>query len=473
MPFTFVDLFAGIGGFHAALSALGGECWFASDIDIAARTVYQRNWGIDVAGDIVPLTEGPTVDVPPHDVLAAGFPCQPFSKSGYQRGMEEARGTLFFNICRVLEEQKPPVVFLENVRNLAGPRQKDTWDTIIRMLRDLGYRVPARPMVFSPHLLPPDLGGTPQVRERVFILGTHVGLERAWAESNVAPVLANAPVGDWDPLRWDIETDLPLDDDTAISDLDRYLLSDAEVRWIDVWNEFLQGLADEKLPGFPIWADAFTWPAVVPEGTPTWKAKFLRHNADLYRRNQLMIDAWLDRHDGLRDIPPSRRKLEWQAQDTERDLWKTVLHLRPSGIRAKRPTYLPALVAITQTSIYGPRRRRITPREAARLQGLPEWFDFGGQGDALTYKQLGNGVAVGAVYHALRAHILRDAADLPPHVVAAASEAAPFPVIAERSGARPVDTSLRQVDAGAGERGVLRRKDVRPQEDNELPLVHR
>lgn len=84
------------------------------------------------------------------------------------------------------------------------------------------------------------------------------------------------------------------------------------------------------------------------------------------------------------------------------------MHLRPSGIRAKAPTYLPALVAITQTSIIGPRKRRLSPREAARLQGLPEWFNFGDQTASATYRQLGNGVSIGAVWHALRSHVARD-----------------------------------------------------------------
>ena len=106
-------------------------------------------------------------------------------------------------------------------------------------------------------------------------------------------------------------------------------------------------------------------------------------------------------------FPPSRRKLEWQAQDAA-SLWETVMHLRPSGIRAKKPTYLPALVAITQTSIIGPMRRRLSTLEAARLQGLPDWFDFGSQRDALTYKQLGNGVNVGVVWYVLKQQALRD-----------------------------------------------------------------
>ena len=107
-------------------------------------------------------------------------------------------------------------------------------------------------------------------------------------------------------------------------------------------------------------------------------------------------------------FPPSRRKLEWQGQDTPR-LWDCAIQLRHSGIRAKRPTHLPALVAITQTSIILPRRRRLSPGEVTRLQGLPEWFDFStSPRDAATYKQLGNGVNVGAVWYVLRRHVERD-----------------------------------------------------------------
>jgi DNA (cytosine-5)-methyltransferase 1 len=90
------------------------------------------------------------------------------------------------------------------------------------------------------------------------------------------------------------------------------------------------------------------------------------------------------------------------------NLWSTIMHFRPSGIRAKAPSYVPALVAITQTTIVGSHERRLSPREAARLQSLPEWFDFGDQRPAATYKQLGNGVSVSAVWHVLRSHAMRD-----------------------------------------------------------------
>src|ERR1700722_8337153 len=178
MSFTFVDLFAGIGGFHAALTAAGGNCVYAVEIDKAAARVYERNWGLDPLGDIALDAGEGRLRVPNHDVLCAGFPCQPFSKSGAQQGMEETRGKLYWNILRIIQEKKPSVVILENVRNLAGPRHRHEWQVIVETLRGEGYRVSETPAIFSPHLLPPDRGGRPQVRERVFITATRVPKNR-------------------------------------------------------------------------------------------------------------------------------------------------------------------------------------------------------------------------------------------------------------------------------------------------------
>lgn len=406
-----MDLFAGIGGFHAALEPLGGECVFACEIDSAARAVYEINWDMDVQKDIIPLTEG-RVQVPAHDVLCAGFPCQPFSKSGKQLGMDEARGTLFWNIARIIDKRHPSLVLLENVRNIAGPRHRHEWAVIVRTLRELGYAVSDTPVVFSPHWLPRSAGGTPQVRERVFIVAWRVGPRTARSLRSIGPLLKKGPVGSWDPNRWDLELDLPLESSSEIRDAGKYALSDDEEHWIEVWNDFLRKVDMERLPGFPIWADSLEEFPRVDSHTPLWKANFLRKNAELYRHHRVGIDSWKEVHKDLTRLPISRRKLEWQAQDAEQDLWQHVLHFRPSGIRVKRATYLPALVAITQTSIIGSRRRRLTPREAARLQGFPDSFKFGEQSDASTYRQLGNAVAVGAVRHVFRSALAIDPHDL-------------------------------------------------------------
>lgn len=459
--FRFVDLFAGVGGFHAALGALGGECVYAVEKDQDAAAVYERNWQMPALGDIVADTEAEVL-VPAHDVLAAGFPCQPFSKSGFQRGMDEARGTLFWNICRILEVRRPAVVLLENVRNIAGPRHVHEWDVIIRSLRDLGYRVSSKPVVFSPHLLPPERGGRPQVRERVFILATYVGDERARLE--VEPAVPHTAVDGWSPFDWDLIDHLPVESDADVANKLRLNLTAAEQTWVDAWDDFvtsLRGAGVKRLPGFPIWVDAFIHAddLEIPSGTPAWKANFLRKNAAFYTEHQDLLEAWLSRWDYLSDFPTSRRKFEWQAQDAS-SLSETVMHLRPSGLRAKRATYVPALVAITQTSILGDRRRRITPREAARLQGLPEWFDLGDQSDQATYKQMGNGVNVGAAYYVFREHVLSSIEDVrrvAPGLAQSVADSPPSPdarVERHWDPTRPVPVRVRNGTAAAAAAAV-------------------
>ena len=431
--FRYADLFAGIGGFHAMLDHAGGRCVYVSEIDREARQTYLRNW-VDhlpeatqpiVNTDITIATpdDGP-VDVPPIDVLAAGFPCQPFSKSGYQRGMDEARGTLFWNIARILEERTPAVVLLENVRNIAGPRHAHEWDVIIQTLRETGYRVSSTPSVFSPHLLPPSLGGTPQVRDRVFILGTYVGPERALRETNTPPTVVRAPVAGWDVQEWDAEW--VLDDDATIPNVEKYRLTADETTWVNVWDDLVQRVWSARgvrLPGFPLWADAWIpergLDAFELDALPKWKSQILIKNARFFDDHRDIIKDWKRANPVFATFPDSRRKLEWQAQDTG-SLWDTVMHFRPSGIRAKAPSYLPALVAITQTSIIGSRRRRLTPQEAARLQGFSRSFSFRDQRDQASYKQVGNGVAVGAAWHLFRTHVAQNAADLPARLVVAA-----------------------------------------------------
>lgn len=159
--FTFIDLFCGIGGIRLAFDSAGGECVFASDWDTDAQQTYQANFGVLPHGDI---TQIPAESIPDHDILTAGFPCQPFSIIGDKLGFADIRGTLFFEIERILRAKRPHAIFLENVKQLATHDNKRTLAVILKTLQDLGYYVHWK-------ILNALDFGLPQKRERIFIVG--------------------------------------------------------------------------------------------------------------------------------------------------------------------------------------------------------------------------------------------------------------------------------------------------------------
>ena len=158
--FTFIDLFAGIGGIRMGFEDVGGECVFTSEWDESAQKTYEANFKEIPYGDITKIDPK---EIPPFDMLLAGFPCQPFSMAGLKKGFEDTRGTLFFDIMRIVEYHKPRVVFLENVRNLASHDKGNTLKIIISTLEDLGYKVNYR-------LYNAKDFGVPQNRVRIYII---------------------------------------------------------------------------------------------------------------------------------------------------------------------------------------------------------------------------------------------------------------------------------------------------------------
>lgn len=169
--FTFIDLFAGIGGFRLALQNLGGKCVFTSEWDVPAKKTYEANFGEAPFGDI---TQEETKKYIPDgfDVLCAGFPCQAFSIAGRRGGFEDTRGTLFFDVAEVIKKYQPKAFFLENVKGLRGHDRGKTLATILNVLReDLGYFVPEPQIVNAKNF------GVPQNRERIFIIGFRKDLE--------------------------------------------------------------------------------------------------------------------------------------------------------------------------------------------------------------------------------------------------------------------------------------------------------
>lgn len=157
---TFIDLFAGLGGFHLALESLGAKCVYANEWDEPVQKVYMENFGIVPEGDITQVDER---TIPNHDILCAGFPCQAFSISGKQRGFEDSRGTLFFDVARIVRKKKPKIVFMENVKNFATHDNGKTLDVVKNTMEQLGYQ-------FNQKVLNAVDYGVPQKRERIYMV---------------------------------------------------------------------------------------------------------------------------------------------------------------------------------------------------------------------------------------------------------------------------------------------------------------
>mgnify|MGYP002521221310 CR=1 FL=1 len=378
--YKFIDLFCGIGGFHQALSNLGCECVFASDIDNVCRKVYFGNYGIMPDGDITKIDEH---DIPEHDILCAGFPCQSFSKAGKRLGFEDkTRGTLFFEISRIIKFRKPSYIILENVKNLVSHDNGNTWKIIHETLTDLGYAIWDTPCIFSPHYI-----GIPQHRERVFICGVRNDITKQLPQFSF----------EHENIK-ECSIDSVLLNDDEITNIEKYKLSSEYIKWIDNWNLFVQNIKCDKLPSFPIWTEYLNNDNVNFDGMPEWKKKIIIKNKKLFSLNTEFIEDWLKVAKESRLFYGAKSKFEWQAgvNETKPDLWKTIMQIRPSGLRVKQGTYFPALVAITQTSIIGKCKRYITPRECARLQSFPDSF-ICDEDDKNAYRQFGNAVNVKVV----------------------------------------------------------------------------
>lgn len=156
----FIDLFAGLGGFRIALESLGAKCVYSNEWDIPVQKVYFENFGEIPDGDITKVDE---TTIPDHDILCAGFPCQAFSISGKQKGFEDSRGTLFFDVARIVKEKKPKIVFMENVKNFATHDGGKTLEVVKTTMEELGY-------AFKQKVLNSVDYGVPQKRERIYMV---------------------------------------------------------------------------------------------------------------------------------------------------------------------------------------------------------------------------------------------------------------------------------------------------------------
>ena len=440
----FVDLFAGLGGFHLALSRLGHECVFASEIKPKLRKLYGENFpGVRIEGDI---TQVDVRDIPEHEILCGGFPCQPFSFSGKKQGFEDelGRGNLFDEICRVLAYHHPKYIFLENVSALPGHDGGRTWSIIRQKLNHLGYDIDGR--VFSPHEF-----GVPQHRPRFYIVGM---LRDELGRSGMKKF--HFPQPD-EKLVCDVRTLVDPMDNDGLQPVRRALHP-----VFDAWQEFVYNVTarDGYMPSHCIFTMEFgadyefedTPPAFqtverlrgrrgaygkVLEGEtmeelmeglpfymqktkyedtyPEFKKVLIRQNRALYERHKDWIDPWLKK---IIDYPRTQRMLEWSTNQ-DWDFRNHVIQLRPSGIRVRSLNYVPTItLCTTSTPIlpwvgfppngavdkkgrpYVPEDfrwgRYISHSEAAKLQSMQE-LRYTGLSRLQKFQALGNAANVDVV----------------------------------------------------------------------------
>ena len=411
--FTFVDLFAGIGGFHQALSSLGGYCVGASEINKEAIEVYQKNFpNTIIFGDI----EKEWKNLPNFDVLAGGFPCQPFSKAGNQQGFnDENSGNLFYTIINILKEHPEcKFIILENVKNLSD--KNENWDVITKELKKLNFYITEDPLILSPTQFE-----IPQLRERVYILGIRKDIRDS--KKLINGYIHMEELGDFNNLP-KIREGCRLNSINKILEenpSEELFLTKKENKILEAWLEFKRLTKFDK-PGVPIWLDFFGYNMTdtqfnnekfnhisknqkgkqirtlsLIKDMPEWKQKFIEKNRTFYIKHKVVIDNWIKKYD-MTNEPLIYKKFEWNCGDYDiKDYTKTIVQFRQSGIRVKVNNYFPTLVAINNTPIIydetNKKLRRISPREAANLQSFNKDFILPDNKSAI-YKQLGNAVNV-------------------------------------------------------------------------------
>lgn len=391
----FIDLCCGIGGFHYALKNLGYNCVLASDIDEHCRDNYEKNHKIKPKGD---LTKIKIESIPEFDILCAGFPCQPFSKAGDQKGFKDDRGNIFFDICNIIEYHKPKYLILENVRNLSSHDSGNTWNVIKNKINELNYYTYEKPIILNTLYF-----GVPQSRERVVIMCKRKDL----GELPVLPSISKKN-------RKQTNLNNIIDKKTD----ERYKIVGKIKETEEVWSEFLSICSDNniKIPKFPIWTD---WWDSNGEGTSVTKynnklskvendkiikkkqdafykkyTNWIDKNREFYKNNKKLLKPWIERSRNKKLWKGAVRKMEWQTTSDSLKINQVLWSPRGSGIRIKDLNYTPTLVAMTSMiPIYGPEGRYLTPRECARLQSFPEDYKIH-ENDNVAYKQFGNAVNV-------------------------------------------------------------------------------
>lgn len=359
----FIDLFCGIGGFHLALKKFNFECVFACDKDKECRYVYEKNFNIKVHDDILNINEK---DIPDHDILTAGFPCQSMSKAGKRLGLDDSRGKMFDEIIRIAKYKKPKLMILENVKNIKTIDNCKIYNYIYESLNNIGYNV-------GDYELNPYNFGIPQNRERIYFICVLKNIKINFNEIKFNNDYKKVNIFEKEPNK-------------------EFYINNEIKNIINIWNDILKQFIDERI-SYPINIDYFNIKNI--NSFPKWKQDHINKNKSLHKKYKLIWDNWLKNNDKFLN-KKIYRKLELQIGnkiDNNFNIWDYYIQLRPSGIRIKKTNYFPTLVAISQIPIYGKEKRYLTCRECANLQSFPDNYILH-ENNKITYKQIGNSVNV-------------------------------------------------------------------------------
>jgi DNA (cytosine-5)-methyltransferase 1 len=379
--YRFIDIFCGIGGFHIALTKLGMKCIYACDIDKHCQTSYEKNHKIKPDGDIT------TIDIekiPAFDVLCAGFPCQPFSKAGFQLGFNDERGNLFFTICKIVKYHKPKYLILENVRNLSTHDNGKTWETMYNSINALGYNTYKEPLILN--TLHFDI---PQNRERMIILCMRKDMG----------LMPNVPIIPKKPKTMLRKTLKDIMNVSEEEENKEYRISGKLKDVENIWDDFLKKLCLAKIdiPHFPIWTDYWDNTDISTNDPFYLKySNWIDKNRDFYKKHKDILEEWLKTSRENKNWSGSVRKFEYQAEKVHEGMATLLWTSRGSGIRVKDPNYISTLVAMSMIPVYGPEHRKLSPKELLRLQSFPDTFVYDKKH---IYKQIGNAVNVKMIYN--------------------------------------------------------------------------
>ena len=363
----YIDLFCGIGGFHYVLNSLGHTCVFASDIDKHCREVYNANFGMMPHGDITKID---VANVPDCDIICAGFPCQAFSNAGSKKTFSDSRGLLFDEIMRIAAVKRPKYIFLENVKHILKVDDGKVIKYIDEQLHENQYVV--KRFIISPHFY-----GIPQNRERVYFICVRKDLYKSDFTINIPSHKRNYDLSSYLDVQYDPQ----------------YKISMDVLNVLNCWEEFVKIAEIGQKMSPTILSNHFETNDC--NDFPEWKKICISKNKTIFSKYESFWKRWKTQYREILNKREVYSQLEWQVGPiTSNDsIFNHFVQIRQSGVRVKKATFFPTLVAISQIPIYAKERRYITPRECARIQSYPDSFILHAN-DRVSYKQLGNSVNV-------------------------------------------------------------------------------